>query len=421
MSSKTGTGTDFWSPTYWSTRFTTETKFEWLVPACTLVPIVGDVVRELPPPAPGRWIWDCDWDCFEDGGEDGEEGVWGVGGEGGEGEGEEGEGEGGEGEGGEGEGEREGGEEVVNILHLGSGTSILGTQLQTYLSSPSPPPSSSSPSASPPPSSSPSPSPPAPPSPPPPPPKTQTSSTPKCQVYDADYVPLPPSTAQEEGRVPFLLVDALDLGSLYKSLPLSKGFEGRGVVGEGKGDGGRMGGEGGKGGGRRGGKGGKGGGRGRGGGRGKRKWDMVLDKSTIDAISTGPLLPPSSTPSQSLSGTVGEGEEGLPADPAERTLLNVGRVVRKGGRWVSVSYSSTRYDFLPFSPSPSPSSSPATSSAPTSLPKPNDKEKYGWRVIRKEIVAMTSLPEGRLVRDGRGERVVYEPETGIWVYVLERV
>ncbi|ODN95897.1 hypothetical protein L198_04516 [Cryptococcus wingfieldii CBS 7118] len=389
MSSKTGT--DFWSPTYWSTRFTTETNFEWLVPACTLVPIVKDVVRELP--APPRI-----WNYFENGVEDGEEGFCGVGGEGGEG----GEEVGGEEEEGEGEGEEE--EEVVNILHLGSGTSILGTQLQTYLSSPSP-------YSSPP---SPPPSPPSPfPSPSPPPPKTQASSIPKCQVYDADYVPLPSSTAQEEGRVPFLLVDALDLGSLYASLPLSKG---RGVVG----GGGWAGGEKGEGGGRS----GKGGGRGR--GRGKRKWDMVLDKSTIDAISTGPLLPPPPSPSSSPSSQkapsaeLGEGEEELPADPAERTLLNVGRVVRKGGRWVSVSYSSTRYDFLPFCPSPSPSS-PATSSAPTSLPKSNDKEKYGWRVIRKEIVAMTSLPEGRLVRDGRGERVVYEPETGIWLYVLERV
>ncbi|WVQ72913.1 hypothetical protein IAR50_002475 [Cryptococcus sp. DSM 104548] len=294
------TKTDFWSPSYWSTRFTTESNFEWLVPSSTLVPIVCDIVSTLPPPPE---IVDCnegpekDGECSANANE-----------------------------------EKEG--EVLNILHLGSGTSILGTQLQTFLDS--------------------------------------SDSTPKCQVYDADYVPLPSSTESEQGRVPFKLVDALSPISLFDSLP-SCSFSSVTC------------------------KGGRG-------GRGGRLWDMVLDKSTIDAISTGPLFPPSQYGGE-------QGEEELPLDPAERTLLNVGRVVRRGGKWVSVSYSSSRYDFL-------------ASSSSRSLSDGKDVEqegKFGWRVVRKEIVAMTSLPEGRLVRDGRGERIVYEPETGIWLYVLERV
>lgn len=67
---------------------------------------------------------------------------------------------------------------------------------------------------------------------------------------------------------------------------------------------------------------------------------------------------------------------------------------------MSVSYSPIRYDFLS---------------------DIGNDDSYGWKVVRKEMVAMTSIPEGRRVQDGDQERIVYEPETGVWMYVLERV
>lgn len=117
-----------------------------------------------------------------------------------------------------------------------------------------------------------------------------------------------------------------------------------------------------------------------------RGWEMILDKSTADAISCGPLIP-STVPQGG-----GAGEE-----PLDVLLRNLAAVTRAGTRWISISYSATRYSHL--------------------------INTSGWSVVEMRFLASTSLPEGRRIKDPQSgqERVVWEPETGVWGWVLERV
>lgn len=104
-------------------------------------------------------------------------------------------------------------------------------------------------------------------------------------------------------------------------------------------------------------------------------WDLIIDKSTADAISCGPLI-------DSI-------------EPLQILLHNLAQVTKKGTRWISISYSATRFSHL--------------------------EQGDGWKVIEKRFLASTSLPEGRRWKDASGvERVVFEPETGVWGWVLER-
>jgi hypothetical protein len=106
-------------------------------------------------------------------------------------------------------------------------------------------------------------------------------------------------------------------------------------------------------------------------------WDLIIDKSTADAISCGPLI-------DSL-------------EPLQVLLHNMAQVTRKGTRWISISYSATRFSHL------------------------EEEGEGGWKVVEKRFLASTSLPDGRRWRDKSGvERVVFEPETGIWGWILER-
>ncbi|WVO14293.1 hypothetical protein L204_101925 [Cryptococcus depauperatus] len=269
--------TDFWSPTYWTNRFSTEDHFEWLVQTEYLISLVEEMF------------------CSK---------------------------------------AKEG---KANILHLGCGSSTLGTQLQARLDT--------------------------------------ILCGRRSQVVDADYVDPPAfvASAEEEAKVPFMKVNVLSLESLVSIPPMSQ-YLSDGVFENG--------------------------------------WDFVLDKSTCDAISTSPNL--------SLSF---DGNQLLPSDPVERMVYNLSKVTKKNARWVSVSYSPTRYDFLPFFSGPS-------SEKPESVEIHNGPSRdiphrrasvFGWRVLEKRLIAMTSVPEGRRIRDGAQERIVYEPETGVWMYVLERI
>ena len=282
--------TDFWSPFYWQTRFSTENNFEWLVPSPTLIPLVHEILLSFP--SSSAFLAQK----FSQ-----------------EGDGQEDE------------------PPKVTILHVGCGSSTLGTQLQAYLDGQPQSPS-------------------------------HAGGGRIYQVYDADYVKPPASimSAKEEAKVPFKLVDLLSTESLLSNLPHQEGPIPSDDIAKAIEE--------------------------------EQKWDLILDKSTCDAISTGPQLSP---PPFSAGQT-----EQAPADPVERMAFNLSKVVKKGGKWVSISYSPIRYSFLS---------------------DIGNDGKYGWKVVRKEMVAMTSIPEGRRIRDGDQERIVYEPETGVWMYVLERV
>lgn len=114
-------------------------------------------------------------------------------------------------------------------------------------------------------------------------------------------------------------------------------------------------------------------------------WDLLVDKSTADAISCGPDI-------------ILEGVRKV--EPIEALCANLASVTRHGGRWVCISYSENRFKHL--------------SQAGT--------RPHQWRVVEKKRIGGAYMPEGKRIRDEKGvERIVYEPETGVWVYVLERV
>ena len=105
-------------------------------------------------------------------------------------------------------------------------------------------------------------------------------------------------------------------------------------------------------------------------------WDLIIDKSTADAISCGPLI-------DSI-------------EPLQILLNNLAQVTKKGTRWISISYSATRFSHI--------------------------EQGDGWMMVEKRFLASTSLPDGRRWKDASGvERVVFEPETGVFGWVLERI
>lgn len=136
-------------------------------------------------------------------------------------------------------------------------------------------------------------------------------------------------------------------------------------------------------------------------------WDLIIDKSTADAISCGPLI--------------------NDIEPINVLCNNMAEVTKKGTRWISISYSPTRFSFL--------SATKTTSGAEGDGAGSRDEIRGageggggegggegGWKVLEKRFLASTSLPEGRRWKDESGvERVVFEPETGVWGWVLERV
>ncbi|WVW84450.1 hypothetical protein I302_106484 [Kwoniella bestiolae CBS 10118] len=277
------TPTDFSSPLYWSNRFESENSFEWLISDEDLLPFIQE---SLP-------------SSFADD-------------------------------------QKEDTEDVLNILHFGSGTSSLGPSFQHHLDTR----------------------------------QKGKGKAKQVQVYDSDYVPTPTTTSSSV--VPFLLLDVLSLSSLMQNLP----------------------------------------------GGGEEKWNLVIDKSTCDAISCGGAL--------SIDGPsifeVGLDEEGRViasiSDPIERLLYNLSQVTQTGGRWISISYSSNRFDnYLSDWPS-------AHKQEHEKGHGDNEKEiKYGWILLKRQMISTTYIPSGRVVKDPRTgeERVVHEPETGVWMYVLERV
>jgi hypothetical protein len=143
-----------------------------------------------------------------------------------------------------------------------------------------------------------------------------------------------------------------------------------------------------------------------------RGWYFIIYKSTSDAISCGPLIPLPLSESSARAGANDYIDIDTDVEPLEVLLENMAKVTKKGGRWISVSYSEKRYACLISNPG-------------TLVPHESgvgEGEGYGWKVLEKRFLASTSLPEGRRWRDEQGvERVVYEPEPGVWGWVLERI
>jgi hypothetical protein len=133
-------------------------------------------------------------------------------------------------------------------------------------------------------------------------------------------------------------------------------------------------------------------------------WDLIIDKSTADAISCGPLIDD--------------------IEPINVLCNNLTEVTKKGTRWISISYSPTRFSFLSTTSGGTMNQGRIRDEVSSRGEGRGEGEGGGgrWKVLEKRFLASTSLPEGRRWKDESGvERVVFEPETGVWGWVLERV
>jgi hypothetical protein len=139
-------------------------------------------------------------------------------------------------------------------------------------------------------------------------------------------------------------------------------------------------------------------------GKSEEGWDLIIDKSTADAISCGPLIDD--------------------IEPIQVLCRNLAEVTRKGTRWMSISYSPTRFSFLVDTTKPKASGlgNGIEGRVEKDISGNECEAGKGWKVVERRFLASTSLPEGRRWKDESGvERVVFEPETGVWGWVLERV
>ena len=142
-------------------------------------------------------------------------------------------------------------------------------------------------------------------------------------------------------------------------------------------------------------------------------WDMVIDKSTADAISCGPSIPR----------TPGSGPSSSDRHPLDVMADNLGGVVQQGGIWICVSYSETRFDGIA---QVSPGST-VLLNASHDIDKGTEAHRAGgsavetpmWRLEKQ--VPHTTGSSRRVVKEAETERVVYEPESSIWMYVLGRL
>jgi hypothetical protein len=132
------------------------------------------------------------------------------------------------------------------------------------------------------------------------------------------------------------------------------------------------------------------------------RWDLIIDKSTADAISCGPSI------------------DGV--EPLDVLLRNMAKVTKKGTRWISISYSTTRFSALESGTGRGDEEAGRGRKQEVGTEIKEENGERGWRVVEKRFLASTTLPGGRRWRDEKGEeRVVFEPETGVWGWVLERV
>lgn len=107
-------------------------------------------------------------------------------------------------------------------------------------------------------------------------------------------------------------------------------------------------------------------------------WDVLVDKSTADAIACGEPLVMSSD-----DGSVSPARE-----PIEVLCENLHHVTSANAAWLCISYSSSRFDFLS-----------------------GAEQRHGWRVESKAPIGLVKSEETALV---------HRPETGTWAWILRR-
>ncbi|KAH8078273.1 hypothetical protein HD553DRAFT_277991 [Filobasidium floriforme] len=144
-------------------------------------------------------------------------------------------------------------------------------------------------------------------------------------------------------------------------------------------------------------------------------FDLIVDKSTSDAISCGPDLPlpghGASIPSRSTLSII--------LHPLEVLALNLARLTRSGGRWICISYSSDRFGFL------HPGTSSRTQSGHDGSTFCELEASRYWRLEHKEEIEVEAQPE-RAVDSGlpgggvTAKTPVFRPKEVNYSYILVR-
>ncbi|KAG7567068.1 hypothetical protein FFLO_01194 [Filobasidium floriforme] len=144
-------------------------------------------------------------------------------------------------------------------------------------------------------------------------------------------------------------------------------------------------------------------------------FDLIVDKSTSDAISCGPDLPlPDSDASISSRSA-----HPILLHPLELLALNLARLTRPGGRWICISYSSDRFEFLHQG-----TSSRTQSGNDGSTLRELEASRY-WRLEHKEEIEVEThseravdagIPEGGVT----ARMPVFRPKQVNYSYILVR-
>lgn len=162
-------------------------------------------------------------------------------------------------------------------------------------------------------------------------------------------------------------------------------------------------------------------------------FDLIIDKSTSDAISCGPDLP---FP-HNLSVTPSDRSQKDLLPPLDILAVNLARLTLPGSKWLSISYSADRYEFLhPLKPN-SASVNLSTGATTQIDPDPNSQRYPSpaelWILEKKtdiEIPPPTPPPTSaqshpnptrkKKQPKAKAEEPVFRPKEVVWVYVLRR-
>jgi len=139
------------------------------------------------------------------------------------------------------------------------------------------------------------------------------------------------------------------------------------------------------------------------------KFDIIIDKSTSDAISCGSDIPIPTPYSLSLSPEPQSTPSIHPIHPLHLLALNLAHLTNPNGRWLCISYSSDRFPFLP----PHPAQGEEEHFDPEIFGTLHPSEL--WTLERKWEVHTPSASD-----EEEEGRKVFRPKDGFWVYELVR-
>ncbi|KAH7054605.1 hypothetical protein B0J12DRAFT_658266 [Macrophomina phaseolina] len=146
----------------------------------------------------------------------------------------------------------------------------------------------------------------------------------------------------------------------------------------------------------------------------KETYDIIVDKSTCDAISCGDdvrvPLPYPLLPTDAASNAEGEMSM-VHIHPLHILGLHLASLVPAGGRWIALSYSGHRFPFF----EPYPATVEEGKLDEELLQKGFVHPGRLWRLERQEMV---ELEDDGGSTEGRG--IVHRPKTAHWIYVMVR-